>query len=1046
MCSPEPPTCPCRVRLLDSPGESLKKVPLATKTLPVLSLFEPRISPRVYGVPPGVDFPAALLKGIRERLHGQPPEALARIHLVVNSQRMRRRLEQLLHSAAPCLLPSIDLVTTYHGNAPPALLLPPPAPSLRRQLLLGQLIGKLLDQQPDLAPRNCRYHLAKSLAQLMDELQGEGVDPQVIRDLDMGELSGHWQRSQAFLSLVQTYDLQAVGSPDGQGRQRQVVEHLIAHWQSHPPNHPVIVAGSTGSGASTRLLMQAVARLRQGAVVLPGFDFDLSAAVWSRLDQPRSSETYPLEDHPQQRFCELLQNLGLAPRAVEQWTGIQPASPARNRLVSLALRPAPVTDAWLAEGPDLGHLGAATAGLTLLEAPELRQEALTIALRLRQALEDGQRAALMTPDRRLARHVSAALDRWDVVADDSAGLPLQLSPPGRFLRQVAQLMTQPLTTGLLLSLLQHPLCHAGSARPIHLRYSRALELWLRKENCPFPNPAVLQGFARRPGRQHPQTPSAPTEDQWVHWLGDCLPTPVEGEHPLRDWVQRLKAGALRLVAGCEGRAADRPDDSPLWSQAAGQKTQGVVTALDQEATAGGSMDALTFAALLQSLLSAEAVRNSKTGTAKVFIQSPWEARSHDAQLLILGGLNEGSWPEVVAPDPWLNRPMRRQAGLPLPERRLGLAAHDLQQAVAAPQVWLSRSTRSNDGETVPCRWLNRLTNLLRGLPEQGGRQCLEEMAQRGRQWLDWAKALDGPTPGLAAAARPCPSPPVTARPRELSVTEIRTLVKDPYSVYAKHVLRLFPLNPLEQGPDARLRGVAIHRVMERFLRTIREDPTALEPHQRLRTRNRFLQLAEDTFGTTVPWPAVRQLWLARLDRFADWFLNTETQRQRQGRPFALEVSGKMSLNPERQDGEAFPFLLKARADRIDQTPGGGWLVYDYKTGAIPSEPEQKKTDKQLLLEMVMVEKGAFADAGISPGPAGGAFIGVGNHPEQRSVVAEGSEQILEELHALLCAYLDPRQGYLSRRLLRGEFPGAYDHLARFGEWDSATPATRQQVS
>lgn len=1016
--------------------------------LAVLSLFGPKTSPRVYGVPPGVDFPAALLTGLGERLHGQPPEAMARIHLVVNSKRMRRRLEQLLHSNAPCLLPSIDLVTTYHGNAPQALMLPPPIPLLRRQLQLGQLVGKLLDRQPDLAPRTCRYHLAKSLAHLMDELQGEGVDPQVVRDLDMGELSGHWQRSQAFLSLVQTY-LQTIGGLDGQAHQRQVVERLTAHWQRHPPDHPVIVApeprqrGSTGSRSSTQLLIQAVNRLNQGAVVLPGFDFDLPAAVWSRLDQPRSAETCPLEDHPQQRFRDLLQNLGMDPQAVQPWTEVQPAAPARNRLVSLALRPAPVTDTWLEEGPELGHLGTATEGLTLLEVPELRLEALTIALRLRQALEDGQKAALMTPDRRLARHVSAALDRWDIAADDSAGLPLHLSPPGRFLRQVAQLTTQPLTTGRLLSLLQHPLCHAGSARPTHLRHGRTLELWLRKENCPFPDQEALQRFARRRRQQHPKTPRTPTEDVWIHWLGDCLPAPLEGEHPLRDRVQQLKDVALRLVAGCEDHGADRPD-SPLWSQDAGQKAQGVVTALAREAAAGGSMDALAFESLLQSLLSAEAVRNPETDKARVFIRSPWEAHSHDAQLLILGGLNEGCWPEAMAPDPWLNRPMRRQAGLPLPERRLGLEAHDLQQAVAAPQVWLSRSTRSNDGETVPCRWLNRLTNLLRGLPEQGGRQCLEEMIQRGRKWLDWAKALDAPTPGLAPAARPCPSPPVPTRPGKLSVTEIRTLVKDPYSIYARHVLRLVPLNPLEHGPDARLRGVVVHKVMERFLRTVQEDPTALTPHQRLRTREKFLQLAEDTLRTTVPWPALQRLWLARLDRLADWFLNTETQRQRQGRPFAFEVRGELSLNPQRHDGETSPFRLTARADRIDQTPDGGWLVYDYKTGVIPGASEQEKADKQLLLEMLMVEKGAFE--GISPGPARGVFIGVGGNPDQRPAIPESGEQTLEKLHALLCAYLDPRKGYLSRRLLRGETSGPYDHLARFGEWDSATPPTRQEVS
>ena len=1016
---------------------------------PVLPLFPPGTSPRVYGVPPGVDFPAALLKGLRERLHGQPPEALARVQLVVNRKRMKERLEQLLHDTAPCLLPAIALVTTYHGNAPQALMLPPAIPSLRRQLQLGQLVGKLLEQQPDLAPRTCRYHLAASLARLMDELQGEGVDPQTIKDLEVGELSSHWQRSQAFLNLVQEY-LHTIGGLDAQTRQRQAIEKLILHWRSHPPGQPVIVAGSTGSRGSTRLLMQAVARLDQGAVVLPGFDFDLPAAVWPQLDQTRSAD-----DHPQQRFHRLLQALRMDPQAVQPWVEIQPAAPARNRLVSLALRPAPVTDAWLAEGPSLGRLDTATRGLTLLDAPELRQEALTIALRLRHALEEGQKAALMTPDRRLARHVSAALDRWGIVADDSAGLPLQLSPPGRFLRQAVQLMTRPLTTGRLLSLLQHPLCHAGSGRTTHLRHSRALELWLRRKGHFLPGTTVLQAFAGRPHQQTPDPCPAPTETAWIHWLNACLPEPVDHEQPLREWIRRLQEVALQLAAGCDanghGNGADH-NNSPLWKEDAGREARKVVAALEQEAAEGGSMDGLVFAELLQSLLSGKAVRNPDFEIARVSVWSPWEARSHDAQLLILGGLNEGCWPEAMAPDPWLNRPMRRQAGLPLPEHRLGLDAHDLQQAIAAPQVWLSRSARSNDGETVPCRWLNRLTNLLRGLPEQGGHQCLQDMSQRGRQWLNWAKALDAPTPGLAAAARPCPAPPPAARPRKLGVTEIRTLVKDPYSIYARHVLRLIPLNPLEQAPDALLRGVAIHRVMENFLRAIQGDPTVLAPHRRRRTRDTFLQIAEDTLREAVPWPMIQRLWLARLDRLADWFLNTEVERQRRGQPFAFEVRGETLLDLHPEAGQSFPFVLSAVADRIDKA-AAGWLIYDYKTGAIPSPREQEKADKQLLLEMIMVEKGAFQD--ISPGPAqGGTFIGLGSNPVEKPLILEsgGREHVLTqtlgELHTLLCTYLNPGTGYQSRRLLPMDTasPGPYDQLARFGEWDSATPAHPRKVS
>ena len=475
-------------------------------------MFEPTASPRIFGLAPGADFPAQLVDGVLARLASQPPEALARTTILVNTRRMQRRLRTLFASGPPRLLPRILLVTELDSLIPGADL-PPPIPPLRRRLELSELVGKLIDQHPGIAPRAAVVDLADSLAKLMDEMQGEAVPPETLLALDVIDQSHHWQQSLQFLNIVRHYmDASASKSLDAEARLRRAAELLIAKWASDPPQDPIIVAGSTGSRATTSLVMQAVARLPQGAVVLPGFDFDLPASIFSEL----SKTTYsPLgsEDHPQFRFARLLDAMDLSKNDVARWDTRETQS-ARNALISLSLRPAPVTDQWLREGPELGDLSARTEGMTLLEAPHPKDEALAIAIALREAVEQGITAALITPDRTLGRRVAAALARWDIVPDDSAGRPLSLTAPGRFLRQVAGMIGQPADPVELFALLKHPLARSSEDdRGPHLLLSREFELFVRRRNIAVVTSNTISRFrAERKGAEHP----------WCNWLADWL--------------------------------------------------------------------------------------------------------------------------------------------------------------------------------------------------------------------------------------------------------------------------------------------------------------------------------------------------------------------------------------------------------------------------------------------------------------------------------------------------------------------------------------------
>ncbi|MFK7751661.1 MAG: double-strand break repair protein AddB [Sedimentitalea sp.] len=971
-------------------------------------MFEPSAHPRVFALPSGADFPAGLVAGVMAR-HAGTPEDLARVHLIVNTRRMARRLRDLFDQGPALLLPRISLVTELGREVD----LPPAVPALRRRLELSVLVGRLLDQQPELAARASLYDLADSLADLMDEMQSEGVHPETIRALDVSDMSGHWARAQSFISIADQF-MQTGAELDAQARQRRVVETLIARWQVSAPSHPVILAGSTGSRGTTLALMEAIAGLPQGGVVLPGFDFDQPDDVWRSMGNALSAE-----DHPQYRFLALMRRLDLNPCDVALWSDAQNPPRARNRLVSLSLRPAPVTDAWLVEGPDLGDLRDATKDITLLEAPSPRSEAQAIAMRLRAAAEAGQTAALITPDRMLTRRVSAALDRWGIVPDDSAGTPLHLSPPGRFLRHVADLFTTRLTGEGLMTLMKHPLCHGGIGRGDHLRHARDLELHLRRKGPPFPDAASCADYGA----------DKPDIADWLTWLSDCFCGHVVTKPaPLADWVMRLQGLAERIAAGSRDTGAGL-----LWDQNAGQKALGVVTSLGKEAVHGGEMGARDFADLLGALLAGEEVRDRDAPDGRIMIWGTLEARVQGADLVILGGLNEGSWPEAARPDPWLNRAMRHQAGLLLPERRIGLSAHDYQQAVAAPEVWLARAVRSDDAQTVASRWLNRLSNLLEGLPEQNGQVALSDMRARGAVWLDWAEALEQPTP-VPATLRPSPCPPVAARPKQLRVTDIKRLIRDPFAIYAREVLRLRPLDPLVREPDALLRGIVVHDILERFIKATERDPSLLNPSD-------FLDMCRADLARLVPWPTAQRMWQARLGRVAQDFVATERRRQSVGQPVAYEADVASKLG-------TLDFKLVGRADRVDRREDGALIIYDYKTGTPPSVPEQKAFDLQLLLEIAMAERDGFENLPLAPVHSA-VFLGVGTAYKEVAapMVDMPPQMVWEGLNTLIRAYFEPDQGYTARRMMKWDAAlGDYDHLARFGEWDRASPPAPEMLT
>ena len=973
---------------------------------------------KIYGVSLGVDFPKAFVQGLIARFADQPPHALAKAHVIVNSERMMRRIRDLLIQERATFHPKMHLVTDL-SKLCDCYDQRPSRSALALRLELVGLVTRLIEAQPDLAARSSVYALSDSLAKLIDEIQSEGIDPQVIETLDVPDQSGHWARSLEFLKIVQTYLKNRNLDRDAQSFLRLQLSELTKQWEKSPILDPIIIAGSTGSRGTTLDLMRVVGGLPNGAIVLPGLDREMSPAAWDQLADALSGQ-----DHPQYRLAQIARGFDLAPNAIPEWSNLTPVNVGRNAVFSLALRPAPVTDTWRQDGPLLPDISRATQEMTWINAPSKRAEALAIALRMRNAVETGETVALITPDRQLTRQITATLNKWNVLPDDSAGMPLQLSPPGRFMRHVASMIARPISASGLLALLKHPLTHSAGQRGVHLLLTRELELFIRKEGIPFPTPDILTNWAEERGDDD--------SIAWVKWVASViLNIGRSGTGAFRDWVTHHLTSACAIAAG-HAPDAENPTGE-LWKHKAGAQVQSLFDTLTDTADAAEPLDIRDYVDVFAGILSQEEVRDFAQPHPNILILGTLEARVQGAETIILSGLNENTWPDAPTPDPWLNRKMRVQAGLLLPERRIGLSAHDFQMAVTlGREVWITRAVRSDDAETIPSRWINRLSNLLQGLEKSGGKIAFDDMIKRGNDWLDMAAAYDH-APKLDPVKRPSVVPPVSARPKELSVTEIKTLIRDPYSIYAKRVLGLRSLDSLDQTPDARLRGIIIHEVMEQFCR----DWPNIAADERA---EHLITLTRNTLTDRAPWALTQLMWQSRMIRIADWFVAQETARRAFSTPINYEVRGKLRFDD-------LDFTLTAIADRIDAADGGV-CIYDYKTGKPSTKKQQKHFDKQLYLLSMIAEDGGFAD--LDPALVyAAAFIGLGSTPaeEPMPIADEDIATARTRFRDLLKSYADPDQGYTARRALFSVKDFCeYDQLSRFGEWDVTDPASKDHLS
>lgn len=1024
--------------------------------------FLPSLPPHVFTIPSHVPFIDALAEGLRARF-GDTPLALAEVTVLLPTRRAGRALREAFlrqSEGRPLLLPRMmtlgdldaDFLDLAQGGMPDMcddFALPEAIRPLRRQLLLTRLIRARGDSKATLAQA---VQLAGELARLLDQVQIQGIDFARLAYLVPEEYARHWQITLDFLRIVTEHwphILAAEGVIDAADRRNRLLAAQAALWQTHPPATPILAAGSTGSVPASAALLATIARLDKGIVVLPGLDQTLDDPAWEALD----------ESHPQFNMGRLVQRMGIARTAVPVWHGSRPVtSAARLHLLSEVMRPASTTDVWrdLPALPD-----AAVTGLTRIDCPGPQEEATVIALRLRQALEtSGHTASLVTPDRPLARRVAAVLQRWGVVVDDSGGQPLADSAVGTFLRLVADMGLSQAAPLPLLALLKHPLAAGGETVAGFRARVRALERAVLRGPRPGEGFAGLVAALHMAEAKRFATPEQRTELlEWLETLRhQATPFLAALESPDISIVALLRAhiGFAEALAACQdadartstedvgdarlmadpivgmadpAAAGSRPARSGaamLWRNEDGETAASFIAELHQSAHDFPPIAGADYPALFQALMRGRAVRPRYGQHPRLTVLGPLEARLQHADTVILGGLNEGIWPADPRMDPWMSRPMRAAFGLLAPEHHTGLSAHDFVQAAGAATVVLTRAERVEGTPTVPSRWLSRLDTVLRatGLDKRIGEEA--------GLWLAWAAALDTPE-AVRPVAPPAPRPPLAVRPRRLSVTEIELWMRDPYSIYARHILKLIPLDPIAADPGAAERGQFIHQALDQFVCCY---PGAVLPPE---AETMLLQLGQAAFGDTLARPDVWAFWWPRFARIATWFVAHERKRRQQTLPLATEVSGSVAF-----EGREAEFILSAKADRIDRLADGRVALIDYKTGAVPRLLEiEHGFAPQLPLEAVIAVCGGFrnvrrADVGelafwrLSGGDPPGE-----ERPLREKDIAALAESAHRGLENLIWTFDDPATPYRSQpRPDHAPRFAEYTHLARVAEWSA----------
>ena len=954
-------------------------------------------NPQIFNINAGQSFVDILARHFLERWQSNPEESANFLFLMPTRRACQSLTAAFIrqHGLSPTILPRIEPIADMEEDEiiltnPTEILhnLPPAISSLQRSLILTRLILQKPAQLglADITVSQA-YRLAENLATLIDLAHNQQLDFAKLKDIVPEEYAVHWQETLKLLTIITEnwpQILKAENKIDPAQRRNLILSEEIKLWQQQNTQQHIVIAGSTAAFPLWKDLVKTVSELPNGEVYLYGLDLYLDEDSWQQID----------ENHPQFELKELLDFLHLKRSSVSLLSPV--AFTPREQFVAECMRPATTTAEW--QQLSLNTFPAeALKKLQFVNCDDLRQEASAIALIIRQTLETPEKtAALVTADRNLSRRVVAELKKWNIIADDSAGQPLNLTPIGIFLQLILQVIEQSFSQKSLLCLLRHPFTAAGYSYAQFNLLTRQLELlWRKGEDLTAQTKNFIEHIK-----------------QILQPLAELYMVPNV----------RLKDLFIAHIKVAEALAdTDTKNGAKIiWKNDAGSVAAKFVNDFLSAADVLEYVNASDYTSLLAYMLSKQNVRNRFGMHPRVKILGPIEARLTTFDVTIIGEANEGTWPQVPKADMWMSRPMKHDFGMPLPEKNIGISAADFAHLLNAPEVYLTRAERIDGTPTEKSRWWLRMETVL--ATQIGDNFNPDNLYDK--KFCAWAKFLDR-AEFLQPIEAPRPCPPVNMRPRKLSASGFEYLMRDPYVIFAKYILKLHKLEDLDRNLDVRDYGNIVHKVIENFNNRHPNDFPE-NAHKEL------TELGEFEFSQADLAPETKAFWWPKFLKTVDWLVATESVYRPQIAKVHNETSGEMIF-----EAPAGKFTLTAKADRIDETKDGKINIIDYKTGQARTVSEVSSgVAPQLPIEGLIAEHGGFAE--ITPNPVESLkYWQLGNketslNPQQTT---QALENTLENIRQLIGLYDFESQPYFAKPnpTLAVKYSD-YDHLERFLEW------------